>query len=568
MKISEVEVITGLTSKAIRLYEEKGLVFPARCCNGYREYDAEALNRLKQIKLLRDLGISISEIELYFGGAASLKEVISRHKIRLENESSANREKYLHCEELLCKFDSEKKTDITSVCAINSNSAILGIDVGTTTLSASVVDIESNTVLEAYTVTGAERMPSDSDLFEYNIESLAEKALRVLRYLTAAYPNIRAVGLTGQMHGIIYLDKEGRAVSPLYNWQDGRGERKTENGKTYCEQIYGITGKRAYTGYGFATLYYNKINGTEPENAFTFCTAADYLALKLTGEKFPIVHPTNAASFGLFDLSGNCFDVEAVEKIGLSHLQLPKLANDGEVIGFFNDIPVFSAIGDNQASFFGTVKNVRDSVLVNFGTGSQISAVVDAPVCDFEDLEIRPYFFGNYLLCGSALCGGRAYAVLESFFSQYAGLLGIGGESQYENMNLLARRAYDSGNFLKVSTRFCGTRRNPELRGSVSDIDIKSFTPEALILGTLHGMAEELRGYFDMMHLYGISELVASGNAVQKNSVLRAVLSDVFGCEVSLTDTPEEAALGAALYAGICSGTLKKEKIREIIKYK
>ena len=204
-------------------------------------------------------------------------------------------------------------------------------------------------------------------------------------------------------------------------------------------------------------------------------------------------------------------------------------------------------IGDNQASFFGSVKNEKDSALLNFGTGSQVSVALDKYKKAEGGLEVRPYLFRKYLLCGSALCGGKAYAIAERFFSEYAKALGH-EEGQYEILNELARKAYEEGEALSVSTLFCGTRENPSLRGRITGIDDINFTPGNLLLGFLCGMAEELKGLFDLMEKDDILNIVASGNAVKKNPTLCKILEDVFKAKVELTPFDEEAAIGAALY--------------------
>ena len=71
-----------------------------------------------------------------------------------------------------------------------------------------------------------------------------------------------------------------------------------------------------------------------------------------------------------------------------------------------------------------------NKILVNFGTGSQISAIIKE-YDEISDCEVRPYFDNKYLLVGSALCGGKAYAVLEKFFRSYSKKLGH-DELQYE----------------------------------------------------------------------------------------------------------------------------------------
>ena len=180
-----------------------------------------------------------------------------------------------------------------------------------------------------------------------------------------------------------------------------------------------------------------------------------------------------------------------------------------------------------------------------------------------KNLEIRPYLFGKYLLCGSALCGGKAYSILETFFSKYAAVITNNKASQYETMNDLAQKAYSEKRTLRVSTQFCGTRANPDLRGAITEIDDENFTPENLILGVLQGMVDELKLYFDSMGQNQITGLIASGNAVKRNPVLQMLLKDTFRLTVELVDNDEEAAIGAALYAGISNGIMDSSGINE-----
>ena len=66
-------------------------------------------------------------------------------------------------------------------------------------------------------------------------EYIKETAIDTVRTLVTQHPDIQRIGITGQMHGIVYLDKDGKAVSPLYTWQDERGNRQYKDGETYVQ---------------------------------------------------------------------------------------------------------------------------------------------------------------------------------------------------------------------------------------------------------------------------------------------------------------------------------------------
>lgn len=88
MKINEVEQVIGITKKNIRFYEEQGLLHPSRnSTNGYRDYSEEDVETLRQIKLLRKLGIPIEDIKRLQTHYLTLEDCLKRHLITLERET-------------------------------------------------------------------------------------------------------------------------------------------------------------------------------------------------------------------------------------------------------------------------------------------------------------------------------------------------------------------------------------------------------------------------------------------------------------------------------------------------
>ena len=572
MKINEVEKITGLTKKAIRLYEDRGLITVDRCENGYRDYSESDIKSLNQIKLLRAAGVSLTDIKLLFSGMLSLDDIIEKRKKEIDAESGLNSERYAFCENLsryIANGDTQTgapfmETEDTFVR--KRGDLTIGIDIGTTTISAAVIDLENKSQVEVFSVPHNSYIDS-SAFSEQSVSVIMDKAERVLDLIYKSYSDIVSIGVTGQMHGILYLDSEGKAVSNLINWQDKRGDIPLPNSMTACQSIKQITGENIATGYGIATHYYNLLNGLVPKDAATFCSIMDYFAMHICKNKRPIIHTSVAASFGLFDAKRVCFMQEKLLELGIADSFLPKVVAAIEIIGRWNDIPVCVAIGDNQASFLGSVKNNRESVLVNVGTGSQISAVGDIEELG-EGIERRPLINGEFLICGSALCGGSAYAMIERFFRSYAAFSGAGDHSQYGVINSLAQKAYESGERpILVNTLFCGTRTDPMRRGSIENIELNNFTPSALILGVINGMCDELYN----LYLSGnISKrhIVASGGAIRRNDVLKRVLEDKFGMEVSVSSVKEEAATGAALFSACGIGMIEyKDGFADYIKY-
>ena len=423
----------------------------------------------------------------------------------------------------------------------------LGIDIGTTTISAVVVDMDTQKVEKSYTISNNSFLAT-SHVWEkvQDPAVMIMKAKKLVDSILEEYPEITRIGLTGQMHGIVYIDENGRAISPLYTWQDRRCDEKYFEGKSICQVIAEETGKMVPTGYGLATHIFNVKMGIVPKGAEQICTIMDYFGMVLTGEKRPLLHSSNAASLGFYDTEDGCFAKADLECLGVDTRILPTVTEEFTVMGEYRGRQASVAIGDNQASFLGSVRDMENSVLVNMGTGGQISVLSDHCFTT-ENIEARPLMKGRYLLAGSSLCGGRAYATLEKFFQTYAEAAGMGDIDHYVVMEKLLETREETERLI-VDTRFSGTRSESERRGKIEGISTENFTPAALIYGVLEGMAQEL---YDMYQVIVAEtdrrkeKMIASGNGIRKNVWLQRILSQKFHMSVQLAEYEEEAAVGA-----------------------
>lgn len=512
----------------------------------------------------------------------------------------------------------------------------IGIDIGTTTISLVVLDRESGVVLESRTIVNGTDIDTGREWESVqDADRIVHKAQVELDALLDAHDGIATIGLTGQMHGIVYVNGEGAAVSPLYTWKDGRGDLRESgvssdvqesgcpgnlresvgsgnvlehDGRSLVERLREETGLALATGFGLVTHLYHLRHGQVPMGAVRFCTIADYLGMQLTGRRTPRLHASNAASLGFYDAVNGAFRRDLLEQQGVDCSILPEVTSSFETMGTYRGIPVTVAIGDNQASYLGAVGMRENAVLLNMGTGGQIS-VLSPAFYEAPGIEARPLAEGRYLLVGASLCGGRAYAILEQFLRSYvaayemskrSGVDGVlaaadrglnanddatatdgadsandgmrdghdanhavggitGGHAvdnlastppQYEIMECLARAGMHQRDPMQVSTLFQGTRLDPTHRGSIVNISEDNFTPEGLIYGTLEGMVREL---YDLYHLIEegagihVATLVGSGNGLRRNPVLQEICTQMFGVPLQLSPYEEEAACGAAL---------------------
>ena len=461
----------------------------------------------------------------------------------------------------------------------------IGVDIGTTTLCGVITNSETGEIEKAITLNNHSTLEG-----RYSWEQLQDpdRILNRVKHIIAALSEgrtqIGAIGITGQMHGIVYVNAVGEAVSPLFTWQDGRGDLPRANGKSYARYLSEKTGYSLATGYGTVTHFYNEENGLVPQGAVRICTIHAYAAMRLSGQREPVLHVSDGASLGLYDKERNAFDLEAARRAGLSPVLLPSVTKCTSPIGKTPEgVPVCPAIGDNQASFIGSVKEPEAGVLVNVGTGSQISRYINA-FAQLPGMDTRPLYSESYLLVGAPLCGGSAYALLEGFYRSVAALASekpglLSDKHLYNAMDkavlaLLDKESTDglgAWRELKVSPLFSGTREAPQLRGSITQIAMDNFTPEHLALGFLKGMAAQLYDYYeDMVKHTGAAPqyLVGSGNGIRKNIPLKRVLEKTFGLSLKIPRYKEEASYGASLLALASTGGFKDMgEARGVIRY-
>lgn len=439
----------------------------------------------------------------------------------------------------------------------------IGLDIGTTSLSGVCCDTDTGRVVRSVTRTHGAFLPG-TKAFEkiQDVSVLLDGLTEVTSELAAGFRDLSSIGLTGQMHGIVYTDAGGRPVSGLITWQDGRGDLPYGKSSTYASHLSRITGYPLATGYGAVTHFYNTLHGLVPPEAVSFCTIHGLAAMRMAGESRPLVHLSDAASFGLFDLEQQAFDEQAIARAGMDAAFFPRVERNLIPLGATREgIPVAVAVGDNQASFIGSAADVQSTVLINIGTGSQISAAVPLHTGSRSE-ELRPLSQETGLLVGSSLCGGRAYAILERFLRETAQVItGVPVKSAYPAMDSLMADMSAPQNPLRVSTLFQGTRQNPSLRGCIDRIGTDNLTVRHLCYGVMQGMAEELYDMYQKMRLLlpqPPKRLVGSGNGIRSNPPLSRLLEDTFGLPLSIPVNREEAAFGAALCgmvaAGICSG--------------
>jgi sugar (pentulose or hexulose) kinase len=477
----------------------------------------------------------------------------------------------------------------------------LGLDLGTTTACGLLLDAErghvlhlarrrNDAALEQHLPTRAEQDPRR--LLVLAVEVLAELAAQASRI--GAGRRIEGLGVTGQMHGLLCVDAEGGALTPLISWQDRRTAECLSGRTPALGQLHArladldwrANGCRIQHGYGAATLFWLAQQDALPAATHRVCTLADWLVGRLTG-LVPVTDSTLAASWGVYNLLEGAWNVAFLETLALDEELFPLIRPSGALVGGLATavaqgtglpvgLPVHNAVGDSQASFLGSVASLAPlgaaglgeavadidrAVLLNLGTGGQIAWAVPAFEPPSERVETRPLpllagsqlVAGHTLRLGASLCGGAAYAWLNRTVRAWLSEFGVEASQEmvYERLNALAAGRDDTAG-LSVRTTFLGVRGDPALEAGA----IEGITPDNLALGalaraTLVGLVDELR---DLYRAHGgvdtrCTHVIATGGALRNNPLLPALIEERFGLPVRVPAQQETAAAGAALLA-------------------
>jgi sedoheptulokinase len=492
--------------------------------------------------------------------------------------------------------------------------AFLGIDLGSTTLSAVVVDTSAREIAAQQTIPNEAEVTSPADCArgrsEWDIARMVEAAIGLIREV-AAGRRLDGLGVTGQQHGMVLLDAAHEPCAPFIGWQDQRCLEPRPDGRPTIRhmldrggELFRRSGCVPATGYMASTLVWLAEQGQLPPGAAA-CFAPDYLVGRLCAQP-PVTDPTLAASAGVFDVAAGEWNAELIAALGLSVSRFPPVrppctragalcAEAAALTELPSGLPVAVPCGDNQASFAGSVADYARSVLVNIGTGGQTSVYVPRPLF-VEGLDLRPFLQGGFLLVGAGLAGGRSYRILRDFIREvgetffdcrgapmcapnppgadtrvrpYNGQL----PDLYDRLTALAAQAPPGADGLTCEPIFAGTRHDPARRAIWRGMSEANFRPGHMARALLEGLAEQYRLLYARMLESGArarQRLIGSGNGIRKNALLRDILAATLDLPLQTPTHTEEAAVGAALTAAVAVGEFDRIEAagREFILYR
>ena len=469
----------------------------------------------------------------------------------------------------------------------------LSIDVGSTSVTAVIIDIDSKSLVGSSTAANTAEVTSSEDKkigrSEWDLDRMALLAIENARELieqTGAQP--AAIGVTGQQQGLQLLDRDLNTVGNFISWQDQRSKDSLPGEvRTYLDAMGGLgnaetedgglpafenTGCPIVTGYTAPNLYWLKANDELPaaDSGVPGTTAPEFVVSRLTVTR-PVSDPTDAVGWGVYDLSRMSWNDELISSLGLDKSFFIQLADScsaagtltGEMaakLGAKSGIPVSVASGDHQCSFAGTVADYENTVAINVGTGGQASVYVDQPT-PRGWLELRPFIQRGYLLAGVGVVGGRTFRTLRDFFNNASRVIAgyeLDPDVLYERLVELASEVPSGAEGMKFDPLFTGSRSNPLAKAAVRNITPGTFTPGHMARSLFEAMAAQLADSYREAVSLGASErslLVGSGNGLKLNPVLRESIETQLGMPLQLGRHNEEAAIGAALCAAVADGS-------------
>jgi len=441
----------------------------------------------------------------------------------------------------------------------------IGLDIGTTHIVMTVLDLEQGRLLPAISLANPQFQTGEPYAHAQDPHAI-EQAVKTL--LGTISSPIASICVTGQVHGILYHDASGSVVSPLYTWLDRRAMEKVD-GIDSQQLLYEKTGVLLPSGYGLLAHYANRRLNNVPPHATGFCGILEYITGRLAGCVIEKSDPSCLGPFGSFDPITSTFDERVLTEVfGTQEKRFLLASKPFELAGYTSDgVAVTYPVGDNQAGFFGLVSDWPHSALVSMGTSGQISLFSTSTMCP-SSMELRPFLGQGYLHVGATLTAGKAYETVHHFIASIIRSAGV-EISDEAVFDLMKREGSANGipGSLTVDTRFNGSRKDPNVRGAISSIQMDNLTLGNLVVGTIDGIVAELYQFgLDSREVFQqIERVVATGSSVRKNPLFVEALHRNFKLPTTITQVDDGAGFGAALIGAVATGAVSIPQAKSVV---
>lgn len=372
---------------------------------------------------------------------------------------------------------------------------------------------------------------------------------------------VAAIGVAGQMHGLVVLDKNDNVIRPTILWNDGRTGKEVDylNGTVGKEKLSRLTANVAFAGFTAPKLLWMKEN--EPDNfekIARLMLPKDYINYSLTG-----VHATDfsdASGMLLLDVKNRCWSKEMLEICSVKEEWCPKLFESYDVIGTLKSdiadklglsdtVKVIAGAGDNAAAAIGTATVGEGRCNISLGTSGTVFISSESfSVDDNNALHSFAHSDGGYHLMGCILSAASCNKwfcdkVLES--SDYAKESAAINEDNLGKNNIF---------FLPYLMGERSPINDTDASGVFIGLNPKSDRA-AMLQAVLEGVSFAIRDNLEVAKKLGINierSMLCGGGA--KSPVWRKILANVLGIELDLPVAEEGPGFGTAILSMVANG--------------
>jgi xylulokinase len=448
---------------------------------------------------------------------------------------------------------------------MNTSSYFLGIDVSTTGAKALLIDSAGEVVGSVTTplsLSTPQPLWSEQNPLDW-WDGVVMSIRGVLAQSEIDGEAVTAIGLTGQMHGLVILNERGDVLRPAILWNDQRTGAQCDEirARLGFERLVQITGNNALTGFTAPKILWVQQN--EPQRYAQvrhILLPKDYIRYRLTGEYG--MDKADGSGTLLFDLKARNWSGEVLAALEIDPNWLPTTFEGPEVTGTVSPhaaaltglkagIPVMAGGGDQAAGAVGMGAVAPGIVALTLGTSGVVFAATDGPYVEPQGrlhafchaLPGRWHFMGVMLSAAGSLQWYRdTLAPGMSFDDLLAPAANIPPGAE----GLL---------FLPYLTGERTPHPDPLARGAFVGLTVR-HTQAHLTRAVLEGVAFGLQDSFELIKTAGqisVQQVRVSGGGA-RSPLWRQILADLLGAELVTVNTTEGAAYGAALLAGVGAG--------------
>ena len=383
---------------------------------------------------------------------------------------------------------------------------------------------------------------------------------------------VRGIGLSGQMHGLVMLDENGEVIRRSIIWCDQRtaAECVEITEKIGAERLIEITANPALTGFTASKILW--VRNHEPEN-YARCRKIllpkDYIRYKLTGEFATEV--SDASGMQLLDVANRCWSKEVLEKLDIAPELLGRVYESPEVTGRVTPevaaetglaagTIVVGGAGDNAAAAVGTGVVEDGRAFTTIGT----SGVVYAHASNISiDPKGRVHTFccavpGAWHIMGVTQGAGLSLKWFrDNFCSAEKETAALMGKDPYQLMDREAETVPIGANRLLYLPYLMGERTphlDPNARGVFFGLSAVHGKKE-MLRAVMEGVAYSLNDCKEIIGGMGVpvDDMMACGGG-GTSPLWRQMLADLYECPVKTADSKEGPALGVAILAMVGAG--------------